>query len=113
MLTCRPGAGLRRYHEALGDGSGSERSFSSLKRIMSAFFKGMDAGRSRIASLDRIIDIFFAYHDGLRFQEGMGRLPSYAIAILRDPLIRPSPPEGGRFVLLISGAPRGSSTLFR
>jgi hypothetical protein len=80
---------------------------------MSAFFKGMDAGRSRIASLDRIVDIFFAYHDGLRSQEGMGRLPSYEIAILRDPLIWPSPPEGGRFVLLISGAPRGSSTLFR
>jgi len=45
----------------------------------------LNAGRSRIASLDMLMNIFFAYYDGPRFQEGMGRTPSEVIAALDDP----------------------------
>jgi len=42
--------GLQYYHEAFGDGSRSESSFSSLKRTRTSF-NNINARRSRIASL--------------------------------------------------------------
>ncbi|MFP3293555.1 MAG: IS6 family transposase, partial [Nitrososphaeria archaeon] len=59
--------GPQYYHETFGDGSGVERSFGSLKRRMRIFLKDINAGRSRIASLDMLMDIFFAYYNGPRF----------------------------------------------
>jgi len=74
--------GLEHYRGAFGDRSGVERFFGSLKRRTSASFKDINAGRSRIASLDRIVNMFFVYYNGLRFQEGIGRMPSEVIAVL-------------------------------
>ena len=51
-----------------GDRSGVERFFGSLKRRTSASFKDINAGRSKIASLDMLMNIFFVYYNGLRFQ---------------------------------------------
>jgi len=59
-----------------------ERSFGSLKRRTSVFFKDINAGRSRIASLDMLMNIFFVYYNGPRSQEGMGRVPSEVIAVV-------------------------------
>ncbi|MCI4461020.1 MAG: IS6 family transposase [Thaumarchaeota archaeon] len=70
------------YHGTFGDRSRVERFFGSLKRRMRVFFKDINAGRSRIASLDRMMNIFFVYYNGLRFQEGMGRVPSEVIAVV-------------------------------
>jgi Transposase and inactivated derivatives len=75
--------GLEYYHETFGDRSRVERSFGSLKGRV--FFKDLNAGRSRIASLDRMRNMFFVYYNGPRFQEGMGRVPSEVIAVLGDP----------------------------
>ncbi|MFP3308858.1 MAG: hypothetical protein RXP27_04625 [Nitrososphaeria archaeon] len=44
-----------------------ERSFGSLKGRTSVFFKDVNAGRSGIASLDRMMNIFFVYCNGPRF----------------------------------------------
>jgi transposase-like protein len=70
------------YHGTLGDGSRVERSFGSLKGRTSASFKDVNAGRSRIASLDMLMNISFAYCNGPRFQEGMGRVPPEVIAVV-------------------------------
>jgi hypothetical protein len=64
--------GLERRRGALGDGSGVERSFGSLKGRTRVFLKDINAGRSRIASLDMLMSIFFVYCNGLRSQEGWG-----------------------------------------
>jgi len=56
--------GMEHCRGAFGDRSGVERSFGSLKRRTSAFFKDINAGRSRIASLDRIFNMFFVYYNG-------------------------------------------------
>jgi hypothetical protein len=74
--------GLEHCRGALGDRSGVEMFFGSLKRRTSAFFKDINAGRSRIASLDMLMNLFFVYYNGLRFQEGIGRVPSEVIAVL-------------------------------
>jgi len=65
-----------------GDRSRAERSFGSLKGRTRVFFKDINAGRSRIASLDMLMNMFFVYYNGPRFQEGMGRVPSEVIAVL-------------------------------
>jgi len=70
------------YHGTFGDGSRVERSFGSLKRRTRVFLKDLNAGRSRIASLDMLMNIFFVYYNGPRFQEGMGRVPSEVIAVV-------------------------------
>jgi len=70
------------YHGTFGDGSGVERFFGSLKRRTRVFLKDINAGRSRIASLDMLMNIFFVHYNGLRFQEGMGRVPSEVIAVV-------------------------------
>jgi len=49
---------------AFGDRSRVERSFGSLKRKTRASFKDVNVGRSRIASLDRIVNMFFVYYNG-------------------------------------------------
>jgi len=59
-----------------------ERSFGSLKGRTRVFLKDINAGRSRIASLDVLMNIFFAYYNGPRFQEGIGRVPSEVIAVV-------------------------------
>jgi transposase-like protein len=74
--------GLEYYHETFGDRSGVERSFGSLKGRTRVFFNNINAGRSRIASLDMLMNIFFVYYNGPRFQEGMGRVPSEVIAVV-------------------------------
>ena len=74
--------GLEHYHETFGDRSGVERSFGSLKRRTRAFFKDINTGRSSIASLDRIVNMFFVYYNGPRSREGMGRVPSEVIAVV-------------------------------
>ena len=74
--------GLEHCRGAFGDRSGVERSFGSLKRRTSASFKDINAGRSRIASLDMLMNLFFVYYNGLRFQEGIGRVPSEVIAVV-------------------------------
>jgi len=56
-----------------GDRSRAERFFGSLKRGARVFFKGINAGRSRIASLDGM-NLFFVYYNGLRFHKGIGRV---------------------------------------
>ncbi|MFP3208956.1 MAG: hypothetical protein RXR82_04455, partial [Nitrososphaeria archaeon] len=61
---------------------GVERSFGSLKGRTSAFFKDINAGRSGIASLDMLMNLFFVYYNGPRSQEGMGRVPSEVIAVV-------------------------------
>jgi Transposase and inactivated derivatives len=63
--------GLEYCHETFGDRSRVERSFGSLKGRTRVFFKDINAGRSRIASLDRIVNMFFLYYNGLRVE---GRL---------------------------------------
>ncbi len=74
--------GLQCYRGTFGDRSRVERFFGSLKRRMRVFLKDINARRSRIASLDRIVNVFFVYHNGPRFQEGMGRVPSEVIAVV-------------------------------
>ncbi|MFP3209722.1 MAG: hypothetical protein RXR82_08620, partial [Nitrososphaeria archaeon] len=74
--------GLEYYHETFGDRSRVERFFGSLKRRTRVFLKDINARRSRIASLDRMMNIFFVYCNGLRFQEGMGRAPPEVIAVV-------------------------------
>jgi transposase-like protein len=74
--------GPQYYHGAFGDRSGVERSFGSLRRRTRVFLKDINARRSRIASLDRIVKTFFAYYNGLRSQEGIGRVPSEVIAVV-------------------------------
>jgi len=78
--------GLERRRGALGDGSGVERSF----------FKDINAGRSRTASLDMLMNIFFVYYNGPRFHEGIGRVPSEVmIAVVgRSPLSGQHQPGG-------------------
>jgi transposase-like protein len=73
--------GLQCYHGAFGDRSGVERPFGSLKGRTRVFFNDINTGRSRIASLDMLMNIFFVYYNGPRFQEGMGRVPSEVIAV--------------------------------
>ena len=58
-----------------------ERFFGSLRKRMRVFLNDINAGRSRIASLDMLMNMFFVYYIGPRFQEGMGRVPSEAIAV--------------------------------
>jgi hypothetical protein len=70
------------YHGAFGDRSGVERFFGSLKGRTRVFFNNINAGRSRIASLDMMMNIFFAYYNGLRFHKGIGRVPSEVIAVV-------------------------------
>ena len=60
--------GLEYYHGAFGDRIKVERFFSALKRRTRVFFKDINTGRSRIASLDRIVNVFFLYYNGPRFQ---------------------------------------------
>jgi transposase-like protein len=60
--------GLEHCRGAFGDRSGVERFFGSLKRRTSAFFKDINAGRSRITSLDGVMNMFFVYYNGPRFQ---------------------------------------------
>jgi recombinational DNA repair ATPase RecF len=74
--------GLEYYHETFGDRSRVERFFGSLKRRTRVFFNNINARRSRIASLDRMMNIFFVYYNGPRFQEGIGRVPSEVIAVV-------------------------------
>jgi len=74
--------GLEHYHETFGDRSRVERFFGSLRRRTRVFFNDINAGRSRIASLDMLMNIFFVYYNGLRFHEGIGRVPSEVIAVL-------------------------------
>ena len=62
-----------------------ERFFGSLKRRTSASFKDVNMGRSRIASLDMLMNMFFVYYNGPRFQEGIGRVSSEVIAVLVIP----------------------------
>ncbi|MFP3138207.1 MAG: hypothetical protein RXS42_08350 [Nitrososphaeria archaeon] len=59
-----------------------ERSFGSLKGRTRVFLKDVNAGRSRIASLDMLMNIFFVYCNGPRSQEGIGRVPSEVIAVV-------------------------------
>ena len=72
--------GLEHYHETFGDRSRVERFFGSLRRR--PFFKDINARRSRIASLDMLMNLFFVYYNGPRFQEGIGRVPSEVISII-------------------------------
>jgi transposase-like protein len=74
--------GLQYYSETFGDRSRVERFFGSLKRRTRVFLKDINARRSRIASLDRIVNMFFVYYNGLRFHKGIGRVPSEVIAVV-------------------------------
>ena len=74
--------GPQRYHGTFGDRSRVERSFGSLKGRTRVFFNNINARRTRIASLDRIVNMFFVYYNGPRSQEGMGRVPSEVIAVV-------------------------------
>jgi len=74
--------GLEYYHETFGDRSRVERFFGSLKRRTRVFFNNINARRSRIASLDRMMNIFFVYYNGPRFHKGIGRVPSEVIAVV-------------------------------
>jgi len=65
-----------------GDRSRAERFFGALKRRTRVFFKDINAGRSRIASLDMLMNMFFVYYNGPRFQEGIGRAPSEVIPLI-------------------------------
>jgi len=58
-----------------------ERFFGSLRKRVRIFLKDINAGRSRTASLDMLMNMFFVHYNGPRFQEGMGRVPSEAIAV--------------------------------
>ena len=73
--------GLQYYHETFGDRGGVEGFFGSLRRT-SAFFRDINAGRSRIASLDGVMNMSFVHYNGLRFQEGMGRVSSEVIPLI-------------------------------
>jgi len=64
--------GLEYYHGTFGDGSGVERSFGSLKRRTRVFLKDINAGRSRIASLDMLMNLFFVYCNGPSSRRGWG-----------------------------------------
>jgi transposase-like protein len=70
------------YRGTFGDRSRVERFFGSLKRRTRVFFKDINARRSRIASLDMLMNIFFVYYNGPRSQEGIGRVPSEVIAVV-------------------------------
>jgi len=74
--------GLEYYRGAFGDRSRVERSFGSLRRRTRVSFKDINARRSRIASLDMLMNLFFVYYNGPRFQEGIGRVPSEVIAVV-------------------------------
>ena len=74
--------GLEHCHGAFGDRSRVERFFGSLKRRTRASFNNINAGRSRIASLDMLMNLFFVYYNGLRFHKGIGRVPSEVIAVV-------------------------------
>jgi len=74
--------GLEHYRGAFGDRSGVERSFGSPKRRTRASFNNINARRSRIASLDRIVNVFFLYYNGLRFHKGIGRVSSEVIPLI-------------------------------
>jgi len=74
--------GLEHCRGAFGDRSRVERSFGSLKRRTRVFFNNINARRSRIASLDMLMNIFFVYCNGLRFHKGIGRVPSEVIAVV-------------------------------
>ena len=74
--------GLEYYHETFGDRSRVERFFGSLKRRTSASFKDINARRSKIASLDMLMNLFFVYYNGLRFHKGIGRAPSEVIPLI-------------------------------
>jgi len=74
--------GLEYYHETFGDRSRAERFFGALKRRTRVFFNNINARRSRIASLDMLMNMSFVYCNGPRFQEGIGRVPSEVIAVL-------------------------------
>jgi len=74
--------GLEHHRGAFGDRSRVERFSGALKRRTSAFFNNINARRSRIASLDMLMNMSFVYYNGPRFQEGIGRAPSEVIAVL-------------------------------
>jgi transposase-like protein len=59
--------GLEHCRGAFGDRSGVERFFGSLKRRTSAFFNNINAGRSKIASLDWVMNMSSAHYNGPRF----------------------------------------------
>jgi len=62
--------GLEHYHGAFGDRSRVEMFFGSLRRRTRIFFNNINARRSRIASLDMLMNMFFVYYNGLRFHGG-------------------------------------------
>ena len=74
--------GLQYYRGAFGDRSRVERFFGSLKRRTRVFFNNINARRSKIASLDMLMNLFFVYYNGLRFHKGIGRVPSEVIAVV-------------------------------
>ena len=74
--------GLEYCRGALGDRSRVERSFGSLKGRTRVFFNNINARRSKIASLDMLMNLFFVYYNRPKFQEGIGRVPSEVIAVL-------------------------------
>jgi len=65
---------------AFGDTSRVDRFFGSLK-MTRVFFKDINAGRSRIASLDGVMNTFSAHCNGPKFQEGIGRVPPEVIPL--------------------------------
>ena len=65
--------GLQYYSETFGDRSRVERFFGSLKRRTRVFFNNINARRSKIASLDMLMNMFFVYYNGLRFHKGRAR----------------------------------------
>ena len=67
---------------AFGDRSRVERFFGSLKRRTRVLFNNINARRSRIASLDGMMNMSFVHYNGLRFQEGMGRVSSEVISLI-------------------------------
>jgi len=58
--------GLQYYRETFGDRSRVERSFGSLKRRTRASSKDINVKRSRTASLDMLMNIFFVHYNGPR-----------------------------------------------
>ena len=58
--------GLQYYHGAFGDRIKVERFFSALKRRTRVFFKDINTGRSRIASLDGMMNMPFVRCNGPR-----------------------------------------------
>ena len=74
--------GLQYCRGAFGDRSGVERFFGSPKRRTRVFFNNINAGRSKIASLDMLMNMLFVYYNGPRSREGMGRVSSEVIAVV-------------------------------